>query len=149
MIKVYVAGKTVARRDLPMLGGILWLEPYVYGDELGEGDEDVYVPRDLMLLKRADIVLVLIETGEERNTFIAAGIAYARDVPVMTVATPAHVGHLQMLRKISSATFVSRQGAFDALEIIGREEFEIKKQLLRHEGVADQNFELPYEGGKK
>lgn len=143
MISVYVAGKPVSRRDLPALQGIIWLEPYIYGDEIGEKDSDIYVPRDLMLLNRADIILILIETGEERNTYIEAGIAFAKGKPIITVVGPKHVGHMQLLRQISTSVFIDRSGALDALEIIGREEFEVTKQNLRHEEVINKKFELP------
>ncbi len=143
MINVYVAGKPINRRDLPRIEGIIWLEPYIYNDDIGEKDADVYVPRDLMLVNRADIVILLIETGKELNTFVEAGIAYARGKPIMAVIDPSLNEQTRFLVSVCTSIFTNKQDLFYALEIIGREEFEVRKQELRHEGVINKDFELP------
>lgn len=142
MIRVYVAGKAVAR-NLPSLEGIIFLEPYIYTDEIGERDSDVYVPRDLALLSSSDIILVIIETGEELNTFIETGIAFARGIPIMAVINPELKGRTHFLAQISTSVFISLKDALDALEIIGREEWRQRLQELRQQGIEDGNNQFP------
>lgn len=81
MLKVYVAGK-VEKRNLKA-PGVEFLCPrarhYVCDDE------NFYVPRDLYLLNQADALLLIIETGEERNSLFEAGVAWAQNKPIIAV----------------------------------------------------------------
>ncbi len=142
MLRVYVAGKA-RKRKLPLLDGIIWLEPYIYGDEIGEKDSDVYVPRDLALLNTANILLVIIETGEELNTYIEAGIAYERGIPIIAVIAPELKSLTRFLAQISTSVFIDFGDAVDALEIIGREEWRQRLQELSQQGVKDGNNNFP------
>ncbi len=120
------------------MSGIIFLEPYIYGDSIGESDSDIYVPRDLALLNSANILLVLIESGEEFNTYIEAGIAHAKGIPIIAVINPKYIGRTHLLAQISTSVFIKRQDALDALEIIGREEWQIRRQeieQLKKQGV--------------
>lgn len=141
-MNVYVAGKAI-ERTLPLIKGVVWLEPYIYGDDIGEADSDIYVPRDLMLLRRADIVLVLLETGEELNTLIEAGIVYARGVPIISVINPELKGRARFLSQISTSVFINREDALDCLEIIGTEGWRQVLNELRLGGVKDGNGNFP------
>lgn len=142
MINVYVAGKAL-RRELPLLEGIIWLEPYIYGDDIGEKDSAVYVPRDLMLLNRADVILLLVETGEELNTFVEVGIAYARGIPIILVVDPELRERTRFLETLCASVFEKRDDAIDALEIIGGEAWRVRLQELCHQGVEDGNNTYP------
>ncbi len=123
-MKIYLAGNMhtdwrdkVASR----IEGCEFLWPYKFtkdGGSTGKGS-DVFFPRDVILLRSADLVFCVIENeGRNIGTSAEVGMAYAWGKPVVLVNLCSDIPSFEFLEKASTTVCYSLEDGLNVLRFL-------------------------------
>jgi len=123
-VKVYLAGNMHTgwrEKVASQINGCEFLWPHKALNENGSdgGNPDVYFPRDVVLLRSANLVFCVIE-NEGRNIGTAAeiGMAYAWGKPVILVNLCPDIHSFKFLEKASTTVCYSLEEGLEVLRFL-------------------------------
>ena len=123
-MKVYLAGNMHTdwrERVTSRVSGCEFLWPHKAPSRDGPdgGDPNLYFPRDVTLLRSADLVFCLIEAvGRNIGTAAEVGMAYAWGKPVILVNLCSEVHSFQFLEKASTSVCYSIDEGVEVLSFV-------------------------------
>jgi nucleoside 2-deoxyribosyltransferase len=142
MVKVYTAGymagdksdrfdwRVEAERiyqgtlgDYAAQNNIKWLHPGVPDGAIpGQGNPDIYTPRDVLQIRKADILLAYIDLEVARCLGAAweMGMAYATGKPVIMVDMSPEIGSLDLQRSTATSVWTSLEDGVKALAFVAQ-----------------------------
>jgi len=82
MINIYITGK-VKKREFIKYKNINYMEPYNYAKGLNILDENIYASIDLTLLNKADLIILVLDSNEVRNSLFEIGYCFAKNKPII------------------------------------------------------------------
>ena len=123
-MRIYLAGNMHTHwRDevVSAVSGCEFLLPYKYpkdGGSRGKG-ADVFFPRDVALLKSADLVFCVIENqGRNIGTAAEIGMAYAWNKPVVLVNLCPEIPSFNFLEKASTTVCYTMKDGVEILRFL-------------------------------
>ena len=123
-MKIYLAGNMHTNwrdRVASRIEGCEFLWPYKFssdGGSTGKGS-DVFFPRDIVLLRSADLMFCVIENeGRNIGTSAEVGMAYAWGKPVVLVNLCPDISSFEFLEKASTTVCYSLEDGLEVLRFL-------------------------------
>ena len=123
-MKIYLAGNMHTdwrERVASRIKGCEFLWPYKFSMDGGSTSKgsDVFFPRDIVLLRSADLVFCVIENeGRNIGTSAEVGMAYAWGKPVVLVNLCPDISSFEFLEKASTTVCYSLEDGLEVLRFL-------------------------------
>lgn len=108
MINIYVAGK-VKERFFIEYKNITYLQPFNFAEKLSTFDSNIYVTIDLTLLNMSDIILLVLDSNEVRNSLFEVGYLFAKNKPIIILDLMKDSSNYNFIKKFALSYFTEFQ----------------------------------------